>query len=267
MKPFDDYPDSGRKLFGRPSTGGNCRTGYGLALQQMTGISVCAYCGVDLTGDYYRWLLMNVDHVVPAAEARLLGILVSFFEDAINKVLACSGCNGFPNRYKLEVKRLTNWSKDQFIVLRDRVFEDRQAAIASRRQTEMDAFAARPWALPVPSTTPKSQVTEFKPTLKGDAVLGVAEFVDKDAEYLNWIESHPEGFVVNTTRFPTANYLKLHRASCRTISGEPSRGIQWTIDYRKACSSDVGPLENWARRKTGGELQPCGLCKPIRDRL
>jgi hypothetical protein len=87
-------------LLGRPLTGGGCRTGYGLALQRMTGQSACAYCGVDLTASYYQWLLMNVDHVVPVAEARFLGIPSDFVEDAINKVLACSGCNLFENRYR-----------------------------------------------------------------------------------------------------------------------------------------------------------------------
>jgi hypothetical protein len=89
----------------------------------------------------------------------------------------------------------------------------------------------------------------------------VTKFVDADADYLAWIEAHPNGFVVNAYRVPTAHYLIIHRASCGTISGTPARGDRWTTEYCKACSLDVGALQDWAKRRTGGELHPCGLCK------
>ena len=61
----------------------------------------CAYCDVSLVDDYYHWLLMSVDHVVPSSEAKRLGIPVASYEDYINLVLCCSGCNGFGNRFRL----------------------------------------------------------------------------------------------------------------------------------------------------------------------
>ena len=53
-------------------------------------------------------------------------------------------------------------------------------------------------------------------------------FVDDHDSYLEWLVAHPEGFVINTERSPRAAYVMLHRSSCRTIGGTPTRGGQWT---------------------------------------
>ncbi len=92
-------------------------------------------------------------------------------------------------------------------------------------------------------------------------------FVDNDAAYFQWLADHPAGFVINTGRNPTAAYLILHRANCRTISGAPSRGSTFTGDYTKICGHRK-ELEAFARR-LGGVARPCQLClaKPRRDRL
>lgn len=91
---------------------------------------------------------------------------------------------------------------------------------------------------------------------------GVLHFVDDDAGYLEWASDHRSGFVINTGRTPTAAYLKLHRASCRTIRGAPARGSTFTGDYSKVCG-DKEDLEAFAR-SLGGEASPCGLCLPLR---
>ena len=146
-RPFDMFPGGGTQLLGRPRAGnGTCRTGYGLSLQRMTGQTSCAYCGVDLVGDYYRWLLMAVDHVVPAGEARRLGIPPQFYEDAINLALTCSGCNGYLNRYRLEGEPGMEWSVDQFVALRNQIFDHRYELIEARREKELAIFAQQPWA-------------------------------------------------------------------------------------------------------------------------
>ena len=103
MNVFDRYPSGGRALLGRQELTGACRSGYGLELQRLTGESNCAYCDVSLVTDYDHWLLMSIDHVVPGGEARRVGIDAQFYEDAINLVLCCSGCNGFGNRYRCVV--------------------------------------------------------------------------------------------------------------------------------------------------------------------
>lgn len=77
-----------------------------------------------------------------------------------------------------------------------------------------------------------------------------------------WIAGNPGGFVVNSYRRPAAGYLVLHIATCRTTSGEPSRGRLWTKDYIKTCSTLRADLERWASAEVGGHLTPCALCEP-----
>ena len=266
MKPFDDFPGHGKQPLGRPRTGAACRTGYGLALQQMTGQTACAYCKVDLTDNYYRWLLMQVDHVIPVSVGRLLGIPDDYIEDAVNKVLACSGCNGFLNRYSPPIEAIESWTLDKFVELRDTVFADRQRKVADRRTTELEIFKSKPWETrpPLPSTLSQPPRTKPKngPGFKLDEIPGVVEFIDNDAGYLAWVADYPDGFVVNTYVTPSASYLMLHHSRCWTITGKPARGLVWTKDFVKVCSLDLGALERWGRFHSGGNLKPCGHCKP-----
>lgn len=89
------------------------------------------------------------------------------------------------------------------------------------------------------------------------------EFVDRDADYERWLAAHPHGFVVNTTRSPSAGYLVLHASTCRTISGQPANGKSWTHDYIKVCADAVSELDRWAQSITGGgQIHRCGLCHP-----
>lgn len=142
--PFLRYPGQGRQLLGRPR-GGASRSGYGLSLQCMTGQTTCAYCGMSLVDTYPHWLLMSVDHAIPRSEALRLGIDISFYEDAINHVLCCSGCNGFGNRYRHHIEVGDPWALESFLALRDRIFADRFERIAARRTMEEALFASRPW--------------------------------------------------------------------------------------------------------------------------
>jgi hypothetical protein len=84
-------------------------------------------------------------------------------------------------------------------------------------------------------------------------------FVDDDDGYRQWIRAHPDGFVINTARSPSPAYVMLHRASCRTISGDPARGIRWTRDYIKFCG-ERAELDEFARRQIGGSANPCRRC-------
>jgi hypothetical protein len=87
---------------------------------------------------------------------------------------------------------------------------------------------------------------------------GVERFVDDDPGYLDWVARHPEDFVINTGRAPSASYLMLHRAQCGTITGRPARGTTFTGDYAKVCGGRE-ELEAFAEQ-LGGHPQPCGLC-------
>ena len=161
MNLFRRYPKQGRESLGRlQNLTGACRSGYGLALQRLTGQSSCAYCGVLLTDTYDHWLLMSVDHVVPQGEARRLGIPIGWYDDAINQVLCCSGCNGFGNRYGCAALPQECWTLEQFVALRDAVFADRTRLIAARRARELALFASKPWdtTTPIVTLTTSAQV-------------------------------------------------------------------------------------------------------------
>jgi hypothetical protein len=82
-------------------------------------------------------------------------------------------------------------------------------------------------------------------------------FEDNDREYLYWTSQHLRGYVVNCYRKPSADYLMLHWADCRTINGNQS---PWTTDdYAKVCSPTVADLEEWADG-LGGLLTKCSVC-------
>ena len=53
-------------------------------------------------------------------------------------------------------------------------------------------------------------------------------FEDNDADYRAWLDANQNGLVVNAYRSPTASYLRLHSASCATISQAPAHGETWT---------------------------------------
>lgn len=147
VEPFDSYPQGGRVLLGRRS-GANARWEYGLRLQRLTGQTRCAWCGVDLVVDYYRWLLLTVDHVVPTGEAKRLCVPSGFSEDYLNFVVACAGCNSFDNQYRSMRAPQRAWTLEQFVALRDEVFLERCPRIAERRAREVAFFEDRPWQMP-----------------------------------------------------------------------------------------------------------------------
>lgn len=94
-----------------------------------------------------------------------------------------------------------------------------------------------------------------------DIDTSYVQFRNDDAGYLRWLEANPNGFVVNSSTNPRPNYLILHRASCKHISS--ANWSNWTTgDFIKTCSPNIDPLSRWARQDVGGELQPCGMCKP-----
>lgn len=90
--------------------------------------------------------------------------------------------------------------------------------------------------------------------------MSAIPFVDKEAGFRAWRDRNPNGFILNTTRVPSANYLILHTAQCKTLAGEPAGGTYWTKEYGKVCSGDRHELEEWAERETGARPRPCPLC-------
>lgn len=79
-------------------------------------------------------------------------------------------------------------------------------------------------------------------------------FVDDDEGYVAWLRAHPESYVVNADRPPNASYVRLHRSTCRTVSGVPASGRAWTVTSTKVCGTrdELGGLGrgNDRRRRT-----------------
>ena len=90
--------------------------------------------------------------------------------------------------------------------------------------------------------------------------LPLVGFVDDDAGYLAWLTANPAGYVLNTTRSPHRDYLMLHRAGCRYISGDDGRC--WTVNYAKVCGPSTVLLDTWAEHRVGGEADRCAFCQP-----
>jgi hypothetical protein len=92
--------------------------------------------------------------------------------------------------------------------------------------------------------------------------LDVEIFRDDDAGYLGWLSAHPAGFVLNVARSPQPTYLILHRATCRTISGRPTRGGPWTGPYIKVCSDDSLQIAAWTGQHVAAAPTRCRVCLP-----
>jgi hypothetical protein len=89
----------------------------------------------------------------------------------------------------------------------------------------------------------------------------VVRFTDDDNGYINWLQEHQSGFVVNCCRKPSPKYLVLHRAICRFINTDKRKN--WTkTGYIKICSESKNTLEDWCRKNVGGTPATCSRCKP-----
>ncbi len=94
------------------------------------------------------------------------------------------------------------------------------------------------------------------------------EFLDNEANYLNWIQQNPRGFVLHTERLRNPYYMILHRATCPIISEYPTRarpGYFTERDFVKVCSLSPDALRAWVRshgRPDGSFSSQCSGCTP-----
>ncbi|GAA1699853.1 hypothetical protein MMUR_26410 [Mycolicibacterium murale] len=95
-----------------------------------------------------------------------------------------------------------------------------------------------------------------------DLEVGVGEFRDDDPGYLQWLDTHPDGYVINILRSYSPNAARLHRASCWTITGLRSKGASLTGQYVKVCAEQLAELDRWATRQVGQPIARCGTCRP-----
>ena len=129
----------------RTLKGSNGRREYGHWLVER-GQTSCAYCSMSLVDSYEHWLLLTVDHVVPVSDrdrrqGHRLGIPKNWHESYSNIVLACSGCNGFRNRYEVSWQEpREKWDECEFFEFRDRVFQEKAALIDDARKSEISFY-------------------------------------------------------------------------------------------------------------------------------
>ncbi|MCA0455749.1 MAG: hypothetical protein LCI00_17365 [Chloroflexi bacterium] len=145
MLPFENYPDQGRMLIGRVR-GSNCRHGYGLEFMQLTKQTTCAYCGTDLATTYESWLTMALDHVVPRDTCVRLQVCEEWYEDYSNRVLSCTACNTFGNRYQPEQFECPS-TLEAFYHWRDSVFIARRKNILEKHKEERAYFDQKLWIM------------------------------------------------------------------------------------------------------------------------
>lgn len=92
--------------------------------------------------------------------------------------------------------------------------------------------------------------------------MALQSFLEDEAGYRQWRDSHPGAFILNHDRRPSQRYLVLHRVSCTTMQDPPSRGELWTFAFAKTCSDTARELIEWSRRVAGVEPRACRLCQP-----
>jgi len=150
--PFDQYPHDKTILLGKAKDDTNCRHGYGLELQRITGQTACAYCDLSLVGTYEHWLLMSVDHVVPKRDMgdNGLGVEPKWIEGLVNRVLCCSACNQF---LQSSISKLLGptvrkpESLGEFVKLRDKAFDAKRRKAKKSHENELAFYQSQPWTI------------------------------------------------------------------------------------------------------------------------
>jgi hypothetical protein len=86
-----------------------------------------------------------------------------------------------------------------------------------------------------------------------------------DKEYQNWIKDHLVGFVANTYKVPSSNYMVLHTHRCRTINEQSSVAGEdgfTNKDYTKICSDSIQSLDSWLDENNFSFSKECQKCNP-----
>lgn len=85
-------------------------------------------------------------------------------------------------------------------------------------------------------------------------------FENDEMGYLDWIDRHPNGFVLNMPKNKDPQYRVLHTANCPTIKNYTEMAKEGGFterEYIKVCAGDVASLEVWSRlnsRPDGGSM-------------
>lgn len=92
----------------------------------------------------------------------------------------------------------------------------------------------------------------------------VKEFEPDDEKYLAWIDKHPEGFILTSSKSLYPPHTVIHRASCdkiKTLKGKAKPGGFTEREYIKVYATSVSALQNWVRQnRVDGSSRKCSLC-------
>ena len=89
-------------------------------------------------------------------------------------------------------------------------------------------------------------------------------FRNDDEGYLAWVDSHPNGFIVNVDLAQNvSNYPMVHSTAHKLLTSSKIGGFT-TGDYEKICSDDLAELEEWSRMNHGKRLTFCQSPKCIK---
>lgn len=88
----------------------------------------------------------------------------------------------------------------------------------------------------------------------------VIVFDNDEADYLQWVRSNPDGYVVNIDRARNVrNYPMVHAATHGLVSSTKI-GNFTTGDYIKFCSTDLDALDRFSQSMLGCPLTRCAQC-------
>lgn len=98
-------------------------------------------------------------------------------------------------------------------------------------------------------------------TSRPDPAVGVRLVVPgDDAEYLAWISTWPNGYVLNCLASRNPLDSRLHRAWCTTIGELQPDKATFVGEWIKVCSTDRHRVKEWAVRECGEIPRSCQLC-------
>lgn len=100
-----------------------------------------------------------------------------------------------------------------------------------------------------------------KGDLKNDFIK---EFEPDDEKYLQWLNEHPEGFILTSNKSLYLNFTVIHKATCNKIkipTGKAKPGGFTERHYIKVYADSTTVLESWLRkRKPNGSSRKCSFC-------
>ena len=88
------------------------------------------------------------------------------------------------------------------------------------------------------------------------------EFSCDDAGYRSWVDTHPQGFVLNQPRPARPKAPTLHRVGCGALAGRDDGPQTFTDRAIKVCGPNADTLRAWSLARGTGAPTACRRCSP-----